>query len=180
MFKPFSVLWIIGISIIIGVTIIAFRYPADKNFETAADKSYNSQMQSNQIQPDNNQKIVEDQMKMVEDAKNDVSAKIESSGVLNYTDYSTEKLNTKSKQVLFFHAKWCSVCKATDQDIFQNIDKIPENLAIYKVDFDTSQELRRKYGITTQHTFVEIDSSGNQVQKWSGTTTLNQILAKIT
>ena len=30
-------------------------------------------------------------------------------------------------------------------------------------------ELRQRYGITQQHTFVQIDSAGMSVKKWTGT-----------
>jgi thioredoxin-related protein len=46
---------------------------------------------------------------------------------------------------------------------------------------ETDQEekdLAKKYGITYQHTFVQIDSKGNEITKWNGGKT-DELLAKI-
>jgi hypothetical protein len=39
---------------------------------------------------------------------------------------------------------------------------------VFKTDYDTSNDLKTKYGVTYQHTFVQIDSSGNAITKWVG------------
>lgn len=89
-----------------------------------------------------------------------------------YIDYTatsvTEAAENKGKAVLFFHAAWCPTCKAAEEDILANADKIPSDLTIIKTDYDTEIELRKKYGITIQHTFVQVDSEGNQISKWVG------------
>ena len=36
-------------------------------------------------------------------------------------------------------------------------------------------ELKQKYGITTQHTFVQVDADGNEVAKWTGSLTADEI-----
>ncbi len=92
-----------------------------------------------------------------------------------YVDYSPEVLvqaqtaqKSGRKVVLFFHAKWCPLCIAADKDFRANIgtDAFPKNVTLIKTDYDTQTELKKKYGITTQHTFVQIDSNGNQITKW--------------
>ena len=35
--------------------------------------------------------------------------------------------------------------------------------AVYKVDYDTALDLRQRYGVTTQHTFVVIDGNGEKI-----------------
>jgi thioredoxin-related protein len=37
---------------------------------------------------------------------------------------------------------------------------------VYKVDFDNSTELRKKYGVTDKHTFVQVDKQGNKISMW--------------
>jgi hypothetical protein len=37
-----------------------------------------------------------------------------------------------------------------------------------KTDYDSNNELKKKYGVTYQHTFVQIDSNGNMITKWNG------------
>jgi hypothetical protein len=49
-------------------------------------------------------------------------------------------------------------------------------MAIVLVDFDNSNELRKKFGITLQHTFVHIDANEAAIRKWSGSTTVSQLI----
>jgi thiol-disulfide isomerase/thioredoxin len=83
-----------------------------------------------------------------------------------------------SEVVLFFNANWCSTCKIARDNIESNLDSIPSNLAIVVVDFDKETDLRKKYGVTIQHTFVQIDKDGNQLTKWSGSVTAEEIAAE--
>ncbi len=86
---------------------------------------------------------------------------------------------SKSKVVLFFNAAWCSTCQQARENIEANLDEIPKDLVIVVVDFDDSIELRKKYSVTVQHTFIEIDSSGEPLGKWSGSVTVDQIVAQL-
>lgn len=104
---------------------------------------------------------------------------VESAGV--YEDYSSEKISmaTTGKMVLFFHADWCPFCRSLDQNLQSNLENIPEGISILKVDYDTSQDLRVKYGVTTQHTFVQVDENGNEIAQWTGSSNLDELLLKI-
>lgn len=86
-----------------------------------------------------------------------------------YQNYNAEALSqAKDKnKVLFFYAAWCPSCRQQDANLTNSQDDIPTNLAIFKVDFDQEIKLRQKYGVTIQHTFVEIDNEGNEVQQWN-------------
>lgn len=81
-----------------------------------------------------------------------------------YTDYDESLLGATDNTVLFFHAAWCPSCRAADSAI--SAETIPSNLTIFKTDFDSETELRKKYGVVTQHTFVQIDADGNEINKW--------------
>lgn len=72
------------------------------------------------------------------------------------------------KRVLFFFAPWCPTCVPTDKNFQTNPDGIPEDVILFKVDYDSSTDLKRKYGITYQHTFVYVDEEGNAIQTWNG------------
>lgn len=98
-----------------------------------------------------------------------------------YSSYDTSKLANANngKVVLFFHAPWCPHCKATDADILKNLSSIPSNVTILKVDYDSSGELKNKYGVTYQHTFVQVNSGGDKLKLWAGSATLNDILKQI-
>lgn len=84
----------------------------------------------------------------------------------SYTLYSPEKL-TKSKAkytILFFEAEWCTSCKAIKQAIKR--DGIPEDIQIFWVDYDRNLELRKKYNVVTQTTFVLVDKAWNLIKRW--------------
>lgn len=80
----------------------------------------------------------------------------------------TQSLQAGKKAVIFFHAAWCPTCKAANSDILENLSQIPEDVVIFKTDYDTSTALKQQYGITTQHTFVYLDADQSAIKKWYG------------
>lgn len=88
----------------------------------------------------------------------------------NYRPYSVGEFEEEadSKRVLFFYATWCPSCKMADADILSQIEEIPDDVVIYKVDYDTETELKEKYAVTYQHTFVWVDAEGNALALWNG------------
>lgn len=98
-----------------------------------------------------------------------------------YEEYGAEKIvfAANGDVILFFHAPWCPTCKALDTNINASLTGIPANTKILKVDYDSSTELKKKYGVTYQHTLVQVDKDGNMITKWSGGNTLASITAKI-
>ncbi len=99
----------------------------------------------------------------------------------SYEAYSMEKLARAETGdvVLFFHASWCPSCRGLNSDIEKNIASIPEGVSILKVDYDTEMELKKKYGVTTQHTLVQVDKDGNLIKKWSGSPKLSSLVSEI-
>jgi thiol-disulfide isomerase/thioredoxin len=100
----------------------------------------------------------------------------------SYESYEASKIAMASAShdvVLFFRASWCPSCRAVDADIKANLKSIPESLTILDVNYDNSTELKKKYGVTSQHTFVQVDTQGNLVKKWSGGSTLASILTEV-
>lgn len=85
-----------------------------------------------------------------------------------YALYAPEVVASQdyTKTVLFFHAPWCPECRAFEAAIEASV--IPEGVQILKVDYDSSTELRQKHGVTIQSTFIEVDSSGETVNRWVG------------
>lgn len=71
---------------------------------------------------------------------------------------------TAGTKILFFHAPWCPQCRALHTDI--NASKIPDGVTIIKVDYDSHQDLRQKYGVTLQTTFVRVDDDGELIEKY--------------
>lgn len=141
----------------------------------------------------NQKTLSEDQMmKKDEDVMENTDSKMTNSesdsmmGNNSYIVYKSGVLNEKTnkKRVLFFYANWCPICRPADADIKSKVSDIPANLEIIRVNYDDSdtdkeeKSLAKKYGVTYQHTFVQIDGDGNLLQKWSGGN-LADILAKV-
>jgi len=83
----------------------------------------------------------------------------------SYVEYSEDAFaNTDGKRILFFHADWCPQCKALEQDILAA--DIPSDVTIFEVDYDNSQQLKEKYGITLQTTLVSVDTDGDVIKKY--------------
>lgn len=99
----------------------------------------------------------------------------------SYEAYAPEKLAKAEtgKVVLFFRASWCPTCRALDSDIKANLKNIPKDVTILDVNYDTSTALKQKYGVTYQHTFVQVDAQGTQLAKWQGSATLAALVGNI-
>jgi len=81
-----------------------------------------------------------------------------------YVEYSDEAIaNADGRVLLFFHAPWCPQCRSVENDIVAS--GVPAGVTIVKVDFDSRQDLRQRYGVTLQTTFVEVDADGDELQK---------------
>ncbi len=127
--------------------------------------------------------MMKDEMKK-DEMMDDKMMKDESSAMMekgSYELYDAAKLAMAETGdvVLFFKASWCPSCRAVDADIKANMAAIPKGLTILEVDYDKQTELKAKYGVTYQHTFVQVDSKGNQISKWSGSATFSDIVAKV-
>jgi len=99
----------------------------------------------------------------------------------SYEAYSADKLAfaDEGDVVIFFRASWCPSCKILDEALKASLVDIPESLVILDADYDKETELKQKYGVTTQHTLVQVDSQGEMIQKWAGGSTLESIVEKL-
>ena len=89
-----------------------------------------------------------------------------------YISYSQEKIQAEldkgQRVLLFFHATWCPTCQSAEEDILSRIDEVPDDLTVIKIDYDSNKELRKKYNVSYQHTFVQLDQNSEVVTQWSG------------
>lgn len=82
-----------------------------------------------------------------------------------YTSYNAEVVaKTSGRRILFFHAPWCPQCRALEQSI--QAGTVPNNVTIFKTDYDSHTALRQKYGVTLQTTLVELGANGEVVNKY--------------
>lgn len=99
-------------------------------------------------------------------------------GLTNFSDIDEAMMQAKTKPtVLFFAASWCPTCQGARADFEANLDKL-EDINLLVVDYDHSAELQKKYGVTYQHTFVQISPEGEALVKWNGGAT-DDLLMKI-
>ena len=117
---------------------------------------------------------------MSDDAMSDDAAMVEQAGAyVDYADYEANKaMYDGGTVVLFFNASWCPTCQETVSNLEANPAAIPAGLTVVSVDYDSADELKQKYGVTTQHTFVQVDASGTELKKWTGSADAEAIAKK--
>jgi len=80
-----------------------------------------------------------------------------------YTEYSQARFAAAQQEgkniVLFFHADWCPTCHVLDQAIVNGLERVPDNTAILKIDFEERSDLKREYEIQYQHSLVFIENN---------------------
>ena len=101
----------------------------------------------------------------------------------SYVDYDKallERANT-GRVVLFFNASWCPTCRVAEGNFKKQAElgNFPTDLTIVSVDYDSHEMLRRQYGVTGQHTFVQVDSSGQALKIWVGGYTVDQVIKQL-
>jgi thiol-disulfide isomerase/thioredoxin len=87
---------------------------------------------------------------------------------VTYADYKKDCAKySNAKIVYFFHATWCPTCQGIEKEINADMARIPAGVTIVKTDYDTEKDLKAKYGVTVQTTFVQIDRDGNKIAKYT-------------
>jgi len=87
--------------------------------------------------------------------------------VLEYTPSAAQSLRTQNR-VLFFEAGWCANCRDALKELETRSAEIPASVTVLRANFDFETELRKKYGVHYQHTFVVLDTSDQVVKMWVG------------
>lgn len=161
------------IILIIAIALVLFLSRQNKNEEDLPVNEDNSSEVDNM-------EGAEVESEMDDDSMNDEPQDLSNEQAGSYEEYSPEKVsNSEGKVVLFFKANWCPTCKALDANIKSNLSSIPSDVTILEVDYDNSTELKQKYGVTYQHTLVQVDQEGNQLAKWSGSASLDALIPNI-
>ena len=172
---------IIGVIAIVLVAVGVYTFSSMKGNDAMKKEIASEQMMKNDESVDRDRVMMEDGVvksdTMMKDGVSDTMMK----KIGTYEVYSGDKIMRASqgKVVLFFRAVWCPTCKTLDADIRAHLKDIPESVTILDVDYDTYADLKKKYGVTYQHTLVQVDASGNQIVKWSGGSTLVELLSHI-
>ncbi len=183
---------IIGIVIAIavlggGILVANSQSGKSATTETAMTKD-DAMKQDGAAMEKNDTSMVKDDAAMEKDAammkKDDtVSTDKNASSYLEYTGEALAGVTDK-RRVLYFYASWCPTCRPADADLKANASTFPSDVVVIRVNYndpETDQEekeLAKQYGVTYQHTFVQIDGQGQQVTKWNGGQT-TELLANI-
>lgn len=89
----------------------------------------------------------------------------------NYYEYSDNAVKIAQQNeniVLYFWAPWCSTCSSLDLDLLDKKIQLPDNVTMLRINYDSAKELKEKYNVSVQHTFVQIDKNGNPLSSWVG------------
>ena len=84
------------------------------------------------------------------------------SGAL-YANY-VDGVSASEQRLLFFHAPWCSYCKANHDRLTNLYKKSSASISTYRIDYDSSTDIKAQYGVVQQDTFVLVDAEGNVQQ----------------
>jgi len=85
-----------------------------------------------------------------------------------FTDLkAAQMLAAEGPTVLFFSADWCPTCQAAMKELDGEAARLGD-ITVVVVNYDRASDLKRKYGISYQHTYVQIDAEGNKIALWSG------------
>ena len=173
--NPIIIAVVVVVAIVgIGAYILSQNSTKSESMMVKEDTTMESKTDNAMMQKDTDNMEKDD--KMAKDTMSDS----------RYVEYSKASLDKagNNRRVLYFYASWCPTCKPADADLEANKDRIPNDVTVIRVNYndpETDQEekeLAKKYSITYQHTFVQIDSQGNEVTKWNGGKT-DELIAKI-
>jgi thiol-disulfide isomerase/thioredoxin len=71
------------------------------------------------------------------------------------------------KTVVFFFATWCPNCILTLTELSQKWAEVDPDVTVVIADYDKETELKAKYGVTYQDTFVLLDKDANSAKLWN-------------
>jgi thioredoxin 1 len=96
----------------------------------------------------------------------------------SYVPFDQMKFETAQEQgkviYLEFYASWCPSCRAQDPAIRSAFEQMKQkqeryqNVAGFQVDYDRFDDLKKKYGITYQHSHIILSPSGDVAVKSIG------------
>lgn len=151
-------------TLLIFISLIPFTAFASGQKDSMADED--AMMAEDKMEEKSDDKMMaDDSMMMAADKEMGM-------GLIDpFADFTTldkaQMQATEGPTVLLFYATWCPSCKALKEELqARAMDLKGINLLI--VDYDNSDDLQKKYGVSYQHTFVQIDGRGMEVVKWNG------------
>ena len=191
--KNTNLILITIISLVVLVSVYTFtQRSSDVNI--VSDKPMVDQAASNESnkmmneEPSEKETIMDNEHNVANDgtSENEMMIDDEPMDAGKYVEFNQEVMDQTSntRRVLFFYASWCTTCRPADANLKANIDKIPSDVTVIRVNYqdpktdETEKELAKKYAVTYQHTFVQIDSEGKEITRWNGGS-IDELLSNI-
>lgn len=174
-FSNIAIIAIIAVVIIGGGIVWALAQNQSESVDSAVMDNKDKMMSEDKMEsnPQTMPEAIKDDKMMDSDGQKAAmtdDAMMKKTG--SYKTYSAATVEAEqaagNKVVLFFHAPWCPFCKTADAAFNSRVNEIPAGVTLLKTDYDSNTELKQKYGVTYQHTFVQIDNNEGQVSKWNG------------
>ncbi|MBU2158889.1 thioredoxin family protein [Patescibacteria group bacterium] len=164
--KSYATPLIIGIIILLGIGGAVYAFSQPKGDTMMKDEYAMMEKEEGAMMEKDSDSMMEGEDSMMQKG--------------SYEMYSSEKLALAENGdvVLFFKATWCPTCRALDADIKSNTGTIPSDLTILEVNYDTETALKQKYGVTYQHTLVQVAADGTLIKKWDGSPTLSALISE--
>ncbi|MBI4231787.1 thioredoxin family protein [Candidatus Peregrinibacteria bacterium] len=115
---------------------------------------------------DHSSEWTEEEMAAMEEEmeEGETHANLEDAQYVAFSDSLYKDLLGKEPFAIFFHASWCPTCQGLEKDINAELSSFPKGVKILKANFDTETELKYKYNIGAQSTFVIVDKDGEYVK----------------
>jgi thiol-disulfide isomerase/thioredoxin len=163
------------LGIVVGLLLVGggiFAYTNNQNNKKDQEKMAMAKKAETEamMKKDEAAAMEKDKMASAETAMSKDDAMSKHGSYVTLADYNKDPSKyADTKKVYFFHASWCPICQGIEKEINADMTKIPAGVTLIKTDFDSSTELRQKYGVTTQYTFVQVDNNGNETAQWSAT-----------
>lgn len=70
--------------------------------------------------------------------------------------------------LIYFHADWCPTCRATMVTFQARWPEVRPGLTLVIADYDSETDLKARFGVTYQNTFVQVAADGARLQSWNG------------
>jgi hypothetical protein len=77
-------------------------------------------------------------------------------------------LAAKGPAIVWFHAEWCPVCHHTMTNFRARWHEVQPGITLVIADYDAESDLKTRYGITYQNTFLQIAADGSKLAVWNG------------
>jgi hypothetical protein len=88
--------------------------------------------------------------------------------IIPFSDLSTARyLAARAPTVFFFQRAGCQSCQAALRELQAGARRLGQAVVIV-VDYDRAADLKKLYGVSSEHTWVRIDADGRKLAAWSG------------